>query len=65
MELLKRNNSSSFSLSNINIKGDSIIGNNGKIIKDDSKRKKIKIIASIITLIGLIGSIITIYSFFN
>lgn len=59
MEQLKSENSSVF-LGDVKISGDSVIGNNGKIIKKHSNKTEL----GIIVLIGLLSGIITIYSFF-
>ncbi len=59
MEQLKSENSSVF-LGDVKISGDSVIGNNGKIIKKRSSKAEL----GIIVLIGLLSGIITIYSFF-
>lgn len=48
---------------NVNTKGDAAVGGNSKIVKTESK--KLSLFEILVGIIGLIGSIITIYLFFN
>lgn len=66
MQALKRKNSSDSPViihGNVNTKGDSAIGNNAKIIKATTESNKTSLVKILVGIIGLIGSIITIYVF--
>jgi len=62
VQALKRNQSSNTNFySDVNNKGDGAYGSNAKIIKTESKR--LSSFDIIVGIIGVIGSIITIYLF--